>query len=247
MAGKGWVVDGLDLVPRVEVDEKMAPLLKVVEGRSKVYFYCGFPADVHLAIETAKINGFLDQTVLVLGGGCYKAIDEIVEAKVPVVLSPRLVYTETDPITEEETQTFEAKVFLDRGVPFALASADSGMESLWFQAALSVGQGLTREQALAAVTTAPARMIGLEGRVGVLKAGADANVVLFSGDPLSVRSQVEHVFVDGKQVYDRSKDPRLKHLFEGQRPAGTAVDEAAADAGRESVEGKESKDKDEDK
>ena len=77
---------------------------------------------------------------------------------------------------------------------------------------------------VAAVTTEPAKILGLSDRVGSLKAGADANIVLYDGDPLSMRSQVQHVFIDGKQVYDRSKDPRLKHLFEGKQPKGTQAD-----------------------
>ncbi|MCA9003193.1 MAG: amidohydrolase family protein, partial [Planctomycetes bacterium] len=222
MTGKGWIVEGMEMVPRAEVDMKLEPLLKVVEGRMPVYMYCGSPAEVHTAIDIARENGFLETMVFVLGSGCFKAADEIAAAKVPVILSSNLVYTERDPLTDEETQTFEAKVFQEKGVPFALTSNDSGLESLWYQAALCVGQGMDRKEAMAAITTSPAKILGLENRVGVLKAGADANVVLYSGDPLSVTSHAELVFIDGQQVYDRTKDPRLQHLFEGQEPKGTA-------------------------
>jgi ankyrin repeat protein len=76
---------------------------------------------------------------------------------------------------------------------------------------------------LAAVTTTPAELLGLEKRVGRLVPGADGNVVLFSGDPLSVRSFVEYVVLDGEVVYDRSKDVRVKQLMTGEQPAGTAA------------------------
>ena len=147
MTGKGWVVEGLEAVPRVEIDEKMAPLLKVVEGKMRVYMYAGSPAEVHTALAIAKENGFLETMTFVLGSGCYKAADAIAAAKVPVILSRNLVHIETDPITEEETHTFEAQVFKDKGVTFALTSNNSGLESLWYQAALAVGQGLSREEA----------------------------------------------------------------------------------------------------
>ena len=70
-------------------------------------------------------------------------------------------------------------------------------------------------------------MLGLEGRVGALQEGADGNVVLYSGDPLSSTSFVEFVVLGGDLVYDRSKDIRTRHLLEGVQPEGTAVDEDA--------------------
>ncbi|MDF1836785.1 MAG: amidohydrolase family protein [Planctomycetota bacterium] len=222
MTGKGWTLEGMENIPRVEIDEKLAPLLKVVEGRMAVYMYCGSPAEVHTALNIARENGFLHRMIFVLGSGCFKAADEIAAAKVPVILSRTLVHTERDPITSEETLTFEAKVFQDKGVAFALTSNNSGLESLWYQAALCVGQGMARKDALASITTSPAKILGLENRVGVLKPGADANVVLYTGDPLSVTSHVNLVFIDGQPVYDRSKDVRLQHLMDGEQPKGTA-------------------------
>ncbi len=222
MTGKGWTLDGMENIPRVEIDEKLAPLLKVVEGRMTVYMYCGSPAEVHTALTIARENGFLERMVFVLGSGCFKAADEIAAAKVPVILSASLIHTETDPISAEQTKTFEAKVFKDKGVEFALTSRNSGLESLWYQAALCVGQGMTRKEALSAITTAPAKILGLQGKVGTIKPGAYANVVLYTGDPLSVTSHVNQVFIDGKVAYDRSKDARLRHLFDGEKPKGTA-------------------------
>ncbi|MCP5022852.1 MAG: amidohydrolase family protein [bacterium] len=222
MTGKGWTLDGMENIPRVEIDEKLAPLLKVVEGRMTVYMYCASPAEVHTALSIARENGFLERMVFVLGSGCFKAADEIAAAKVSVILSARLIHTETDPISAEQTKTFEAQVFKDKGVEFALTSRNSGLESLWYQAALCVGQGMTRKEALSAITTAPAKILGLQDKVGTIKPGAYANVVLYTGDPLSVTSHVNQVFVDGKVAYDRSKDAHLRHLFDGEKPKGTA-------------------------
>ena len=114
-------------------------------------------------------------------------------------------------------------VFHEKGIPFALESKNSSTESLWFQAARCVSHGMDRDVALAAVTTTPARLLGLEGRVGKLEPGADGNVALFSGDPLSVTSFVEYVVIEGQLVYERSEDIRAKHILEGQIPANTAA------------------------
>lgn len=221
MEGSAWTVEGLETVPRAEVDEKLAPLLRLVEGKLPAFVHCQRPGEVHQALDVARDNGFLERTTLIVTPACWKAADVIAEAGVPVVLTG-LMAMETDPLTGEETETFAPAVFKRAGVRFALsAESDQG---LWYQAALAVGEGLTREEALAAVTTTPAELLGLEQRVGRLVPGADGNVVLFSGDPLSVRSFVEYVVLDGELVYDRSKDVRVKQLMTGEQPEGTAAE-----------------------
>ncbi len=221
MSSKGWTVEGLELVPRGEVDEKQETLLDLVEGRVPAWIYCAAPMDVRLALEIATDNGFLDRTTLVLDDSCWKAADLIAEAGVSVVLDATLVRTETDPKTEEEEEVFIPGVFKEKGIPFALSSRNSTSESLWFQAAMCMAHGFTRAEALAAITTTPASMLGLTGEVGSLSVGASGNVLLTSGDPLSVTSFVEYVVIDGNLVYDRSKDVRTQYLLEGVVPEGT--------------------------
>lgn len=223
MEGMAWKVEGLELVPRGEIDEKLEPLLDVVEGRLPVWFYCEQPVDVHRALDVARENGFLHRTTLVLDPPCWKAADLIAEAGVPVVLTG-MIHTERDPRTGDEEETSVVEVMRDKGIAFALEAGNSTTQSLWFQAAMAIGQGLTREQALAAVTTTPARMLGLEGRVGKLAAGMDGNVLICSGDPLSVTTTVDHVFIEGAHVYDRSQDVRVKHLFTGEAPENTMAE-----------------------
>ncbi len=249
MAGSGWKVEGLEIVLRGEIDEKQENLLAVVEGRVPVWFYCATPGEVGIAIAIARENGFLPKTVLVLGESCWKAADEIKAAGVPVVLPTNIVHLERDPVTGKEVETFIAGVFRDKGVRFALQSAGDAMQSLWFQAAMSVGRGLTREEALAAVTTTPAEMLGLADRIGSLAVGRDGDVVLYTGDPLSVTSFVEYVVLGGQLAYDRSKDVRAKHLLEGLEPKGTspAGADAAAGAAVHDDEHEDEKEEEEDK
>jgi imidazolonepropionase-like amidohydrolase len=244
MEGSAWKVEGLERVPRGEIDEKQEPLLALVEGRMPAFVHCGRPSDVRLALEVARENGFLARTTLVVSPECWKAADEIAEAGVPIVIEGGLVHTERDPFTGKEIETFVPKVFQERGVRFALSASNSTSESLWYQAALATGLGLTREQALAAVTTVPAEILGLGKRVGSLEPGKDGNVLLFSGDPLSVSSWVERVILEGVEVYDRSKDVRMKHLLEGVTPPGTAAmpEGAPAPEPPHPEEGDESKD-----
>ncbi len=233
MGGSTWKVEGLETVPRWEIDEKQAPLLSIVEGKSNVFFYCYAPTDVHTAIKTAKDNGFLARTTLVLGNSCWKAADAIAAAGVPVVLTGSVMDVERDPRTGEEIETFVPGILHEKGIKFALQSSGGGLQSLWYQAALCVGHGMPREQALAAVTTTAAEIVGLEKRVGSIEAGKDGNVVIFSGDPLSVTSHVEHVVLEGNHIYDRSTDVRMRQLATGAQPENTAP--SSAEAGKPHV------------
>ena len=69
------------------------------------------------------------------------------------------------------------------------------------QATLAVKEGLDRDTALRAVTINPARIVGVDDRIGSLEVGKDADLCVWSGDPLDVMSRVEEAFVDGVRVY----------------------------------------------
>ncbi|QDU65053.1 amidohydrolase family protein [Engelhardtia mirabilis] len=232
MGGSTWKVDGLELIPRGAIDEQQEPLLELVEGRYDAFVWCGSPRDVHLAIDIATQNGFLDRTTLVLDSSCWKAADVIAAAGLDVILQGSQMDTETDPVTGEETETFVPGVFAEKGITFALSSENASSNSLWFQAARAVAHGLDRAAALDAVTTTPAAILGLGDQVGSLEVGKLADILLLSGDPLSSQSWVEHAFIEGNHVYDRSKDVRNKYIFEGQQPLGAG---SASPQGVESV------------
>lgn len=221
MEGSAWKVAGLELVPRGEIDEKLVPLLALVEGKLPAFIYCSRPMDVHTAIEVARDNGFLAKTTLVVTPACYKAAGAIAAAKLPVILEGSVMYIENDPLTGKEREVFVPGELKKAGVRFALSSANPTSESLWFQAAQCVGYGMTRAEAVAAITTLPAEFLGLGKQLGTLEVGKLGTVVLYSGDPLSVTSSVERVVIEGKDVYDRSKDVRVKHLLAGKSPANT--------------------------
>lgn len=227
MEGKArWKVKDLEIVPRGEVDEKLEPLLRMVEGKVPAFIACDSAAAVRLAIEVAQENGLMENTTLVLEGDAWKAADLIAAQKLPVILSPQLVYIERDPVTGKEIETFVPGVFDKKGVRFALQSSGNSAQGLWMQAATCVAWGLERQKALDAVTRTPAEMLKLGKRVGSLEKGKDGNVLLLSGDPLKVTSTVQYVVIEGNLVYDRSKDTRTKFLREGKEQPNTAPSSA---------------------
>lgn len=74
------------------------------------------------------------------------------------------------------------------------------IEYLSLCAGLAVKNGMDYEEALRAITINPARITRLDERVGSLKAGKDADFVIFNGDPLQLFTNVTYVAVNGKRV-----------------------------------------------
>jgi len=93
------------------------------------------------------------------------------------------------------------------GVPFALSghSARTVGARLGDQAGLAQRGGLPFEAALEAVTLVPARLVGVDKRVGSLEVGKDADLVLWSGKPFEPTSRVIGVLLDGELVLDPRK------------------------------------------
>src|SRR5258705_9361460 len=77
--------------------------------------------------------------------------------------------------------------------------------------------GLTQEQALKLVTINPAKMLHVDDRVGSLKVGKDADVVLWSDNPLSIYAKSLYTIVDGTVYFDREKDQQMEKDIDAER------------------------------
>ena len=90
------------------------------------------------------------------------------------------------------------------GVPvaFALGASGGSPELLRVSAAMAVSAGADAAGVWKALTSDAARIAGVDGRVGVLVPGKDADFVLWSGNPLNLTSRVQAVYVDGERAYD---------------------------------------------
>jgi imidazolonepropionase-like amidohydrolase len=106
----------------------------------------------------------------------------------------------------EEQFGFEyetAGMLAGKGVPVAFGGLKGETKLLLVNAGIAVQNGMDHQQALEALTINPARMLGVEDRIGSLTAGKDADVVLYRGDPLEITTPVEKVFISGRLVYER--------------------------------------------
>lgn len=96
-------------------------------------------------------------------------------------------------------------------VPFALIPPDRlplSSRYLRFYASLLVAIGVSQEDALRAVTSAPAEMLGVSDRIGSVEEGKDADLVVLMGEPLDSLSKVEMVLIKGKKVWENKNETR---------------------------------------
>jgi imidazolonepropionase-like amidohydrolase len=112
-------------------------------------------------------------------------------------------------ISARDVDLEAAAVLSRRGVGVAFGSSGSLVDPAVTQA-LAVRFGLDPRLAIAAWTSVPTELFGLAGSLGTIRAGADADVVVWSGDPLSLQAAVERVYVDGQLVYSAERDDRFE-------------------------------------
>ena len=77
--------------------------------------------------------------------------------------------------------------------------------------------GVTEEEALKMVTLNPAKMLHVDDRIGSLKVGKDADVVVWSDNPLSIYAKSLYTIVDGTVYFDRQKDEQLQKQIDAER------------------------------
>ncbi len=157
------------------------------------WFAVSGPTEVRQVLRLAKDLEL--KPVLIARGDLVEAAAEIAEAKVPVCLGP-LGF-------DASRAELRQPLALDRaGVEIAFASMQPSAHplSLRLTASLAIASGLDRNTALAAISSTPARWLGVADRVGTVEVGRDADLVVYSGDPTNLASSVVAVYVNGARV-----------------------------------------------
>jgi imidazolonepropionase-like amidohydrolase len=194
----------------------LAALLPVVQGREPLIVSADRLDDIDAMVRFARA----ERIRLVIEGGAeaWRIAPRLAAAHVAVITGAMNNIPET---FDRLNQRQENAALLRRaGVEVALVgNAGGGDEEAFnarnvkFEAGNAVAYGMSHDDALRAVTLAPAQILGVADRVGSLAAGKDANVVVWSGDPFEFSTNVEHVFVRGREYRDRSRQDLLTERY----------------------------------
>jgi len=132
-------------------------------------------------------------------------MDEIKAAGVPVILHPTMARAWGGSAMANFSFTTAAKL-TDAGIPVALQSGYEGYvpktRVVLFEAGVLLGYGVSRTQALQMITLVPARILGIDDRVGSLEPGKHGDLALFDGDPFEYTSHVVGTIIEGRRVSD---------------------------------------------
>jgi imidazolonepropionase-like amidohydrolase len=189
-------------------DLEMEGLVDVLEGRVVVHHHAHRADDLMTVLRLRDEFGF--KVVLHHASEAWKIADALAAAG--AACSVIVVDSPGGKIEAMDMSLATGAVLEQAGVPCAFHTDDGVTDSRLFlrTAALGVRAGMSRAKALEALTLAGARMLDLDGRIGSLEPGKDADLAILSGDPLALRTKVLQTWVEGRKVFDRDDpDDRL--------------------------------------
>lgn len=199
-------------------DLGLAALQPYLKGEKPVVFHAN--DDERIRRSLAFAEEFKLKAVIAGGAEAWKVAALLAEKKVPVILAGAMG-TPAEPHDPYDAPYANAARLSKAGVLFALAAAQDewhgNTRNLPYHAAWASAYGLPREEALKAVTLYPARILGVEDRLGSLDPGKEADLIVTTGDPLEVLSDVLLMLIGGRAVPLDTKHSRLYEKF-SRRP-----------------------------
>lgn len=181
-------------------DFEMEPWLPVLNGEIPIKAHAHRADDILTAIRIAK-EYQVDMTID-HGTESHLIADEVKKSGFPVIVGPHL--TSRSKI-EVKNMTFRTNAVLnDAGVLFSITTDHPVVmiQYLPFCAGLAVKEGLPLEEGLKAITIYPAKICRVDKRVGSLKKGKDADIAIFTGNPMEIFTKTLFTIIDGKIVYE---------------------------------------------
>ena len=166
-------------------DLKKEAMLKVLDREIPVHIHVDTSDDIMTAVRLAEEFRFL-RLSLAHAEEAWKVAAVLAAKKVVVVVGPVMVTYD-----DENRPINLAEVLRKSGVEVCIMTDADVVQQpfLRFQAAVAVRHGMDPAEALRAITINPARVAGLEARIGSLEAGKDADLVVFDGDPFDIQTQ----------------------------------------------------------
>jgi imidazolonepropionase-like amidohydrolase len=190
----------------VERDLKLEALSRVLRREIPWRQHCHRADDIATAMRMAREFGY--ELVIDHGTEAHLLADQIAAASIPVIIGP--LFTSRSKVELRNRSLANPGRLAAAGVTIAITTDHPvvPINFLIHQATLAVKEGLDPVTALRAVTINPARIIGVADRIGSLTVGKDADVVIWSGDPLDVMSRAERAFTNGQEIYRYDYDRR---------------------------------------
>jgi imidazolonepropionase-like amidohydrolase len=199
----------------IRKDLRMETLLEIIHGKRFITCHSYIQSEINMLMKVADSVGFKVNTFTHILEG-YKVADKMLAHGANAsTFSDWWAYK----MEVGEAIPYNTAIMLKAGVNVGINSDDAEMARRLNQEAAKTVKygGLTKEQAWNLVTINPAKMLHIDDRVGSIKTGKDADIVVWSDEPLSIYAKPEQTFVDGVLYFDIKRDAELRKAADAER------------------------------
>ena len=196
-------------------DDEMETLVEILNGERFISCHSYVQSEINMLLKVAeKFNFRINTFTHILEG--YKVADKMAEHGVGGSTFSDLwayKYEVNDAIP------YNAAIMHNAGVTVAINSDDREMSRRLNQEAAKTIKygGMSELEAWKTVTINPAKLLHIDDKVGSIKAGKDADVVLWSHHPMSIYAKAEKTIVDGKIFFDRNEDLKKREAIKQEK------------------------------
>jgi imidazolonepropionase-like amidohydrolase len=180
-------------------DLGMEALLMVLDGEIPVRNHAHRMDDIRTAIRLSEEFGY--RLVIDHATEVWRIPDEVVSRGIPIAVGPLIGERSKREVARSTPATPGVMVEAGAEVSIMTDSPFCPVQHLRDQVIIAIREGLDPDRALETVTINPARILGVDSRVGSLEPGKDADFILLTGDPWDARSVVAATYIDGEQVF----------------------------------------------
>jgi imidazolonepropionase-like amidohydrolase len=201
------------LTSHEQTNLKFSAVKGLFDKSKKLYVHANTVKQMLVALDFVREFGI--DIVIVGGSDSWQIADLLKQNNVPVILSqPHSLPTMPDDDVDQPYKT--AALLQKAGVLFSISDDDGQTRgrNLAFNAGTASTYGLTKEQALQAITLNAAKILGVADKTGSIEVGKDANIIISEGDILDMRtSQVTDAFIQGRKIDLTDKHKQLNDRY----------------------------------
>ena len=201
--------EGKTGVPRHDRDVKWDAMGRALRGEIPVMFHATSLAQIRAVLRFVD-EEHLKKVVLVGGDDSWRVVDELKARDIAVITADPLSLPNRSYESYDQGMALAAKLHA-AGVRFCISDGggSTNARNVGYGAAMAAAFGLPKEEALKSVTLYPAQILGLGGQLGSIESGKIADLIVTTGDPLEITTQVEQVYINGRAVSMETRQTRL--------------------------------------
>ncbi len=199
-------------LPAPVTDVRLEAMTPYIRGQKPVIFTAERERDILAVIKF--VEEYKLKAIIVGGQEAWKAAAGLKKNNIAVI------YTNSFNLPVQDDDAYDSlweapSKMAKAGIKFAISTGEDGgnVRDLPYQAGMTAGYGLSKDDALKAVTLYPAEILGIADKYGSIETGKMANIVVATGDLLEPRTDVKYLFINGRMIPLTSRHTELFERF----------------------------------